>query len=115
GRLRNRGFEAKATVFLLNQSANGLIWSVTGGIYQNKNEILETSQALKDAQEALRAGTGNFNARIYEEGYSSNTIWAVPSLGIDPSTGKELFLGADGIPTYTWNGANVTAVGSTDP
>src|SRR5690606_28805550 len=43
GRLRNKGFETKVTVFLLNQSADRLIWSVTGGVYQNRNEILETS------------------------------------------------------------------------
>jgi hypothetical protein len=52
---------------------------------------------------------------MYIEGHSSNAIWVVPSLGIDPSTGKELYLSADGTPTYTWNSKDVTAVGNTDP
>lgn len=113
GSLRNKGFELRATVFLMKQS-DGIVWSVTGGALQNRNKVLETSKALKDAQIAIQ----NMNTTVgtmYVEGYSSNAIWVVPSLGIDPSTGKELYLGADGQPTYTWRGGDVIAVGSTDP
>lgn len=113
GSLRNKGFELKSTVFVIDHSQ--LTWSLTGAVIQNKNKILETSQALKDAQEAIRNGQNNYAARIFEEGYSSNAIWAVRSIGIDPSNGKELFLGMDGLPTYIWRGSDVVAVGNTDP
>lgn len=113
GRMRNKGFELNATVFILSDPQK-LVWTVTPSIYQNKNEVLETSQALKDAQVAIQNGA-SIPGVMYVEGYSNKTIWVVPSIGIDPSTGKELFLGADGNPTYTWSGSNVRAMGSTEP
>lgn len=113
GRLRNKGFDVRATVFLMKKP-DGLVWTLTGGVLQNRNKVLETSQALKDAQKVIQ-DMGSTAGTMYIEGYSSNAIWVVPSLGIDPSTGKELYLGANGEPTYTWRGRDVVAVGNTDP
>ena len=113
GKLRNKGFELYATVYLIKKTT-GLTWSISGSVLHNKNKVLETSQALKDAQKTLQGDLYNAN-KMYIEGHSSNAIWVVPSLGIDPSTGKELYLSADGTPTYTWNSKDVTAVGNTDP
>lgn len=113
GKLRNKGFELYATVYLMKDPQN-VTWAISGTVFHNKNRVLETSQALKDAQKVLRDDP-NTPGKMYLEGYSSNEIWVVPSLGIDPSTGKELYLSADGTPTYTWRAADVAAVGNTDP
>lgn len=113
GSLRNNGFELKATGFIINNT-NGFTWSVSAAVLHNKNKIISTSKALKDAQAATLNGTTS-PGTLYIEGYSSNAIWVVPSLGIDPSTGKELYLGKDGLPTYTWKASDIVAVGSRDP
>lgn len=113
GRMRNRGFEIKATGFLIANPGK-FSWSVSGSLFQNKNKVLETSQALKDAQKATLNGTTT-PGTIYMEGYSSKAIWVVPSIGIDPSTGKELYLGSDGLPTYTWKASDIRSVGTTEP
>ena len=115
GSLRNKGFEAKATAFLYQNRENGISWSVTAAGFRNINKIVNVSQALKDAGDAIIKAGGSVPTSLYFEGYSSNTIWAVPSLGIDPSNGKELYLKKDGTATYSWNSADVTAVGITDP
>jgi TonB-linked SusC/RagA family outer membrane protein len=112
GSLRNKGYELKATVFLVSKP--GLTWSLTGAVIHNKNKILETSAAYQKAQEVNKNQATTVD-KIYVKGYSTNTLWVVPSLGIDPSTGKELYLGADGLPTYTWKASDVTAMGTTDP
>ncbi len=39
----------------------------------------------------------------YEVGQSMTRIWAVQSLGIDPATGKEVFVKLDGSKTFTWD------------
>ena len=44
-----------------------------------------------------------------------NTIFAVRSLGIDPSNGQEIFLKQDGTQTYTWSADDKVACGVTDP
>lgn len=112
GQVRNKGFEVKATGILLNNK-KGFTWSVSASAMQNRNKILQTSKALKDAQASILSGTTSPGV-LYIEGYSSNTIWVVPSLGIDPSTGKELFLGKDGQPTYTWKASDIVATGNRD-
>ena len=47
-----------------------------------------------------RASTPN---KIWKEGDSQNAIYVVPSLGIDPATGQELYLKKNGEVTYTWD------------
>lgn len=51
----------------------------------------------------------------YRDGYSSRHIWAVPSLGIDPATGREVFLAKDGQQTFFYNTDNQVVVGNSQP
>ena len=51
----------------------------------------------------------------YEEGASLTSIFAVRSLGIDPVTGKELFLNRDGSVSNTWNSIQQVRVGDEEP
>ena len=112
GKLQNKGYEVKLTGFLIAKP--GFTWSVTGAIMHNRNKIVETSTAYEKAQ-SQNKNSATVVDGIYVKGYSTNTIWAVRSLGIDPSTGKELYLGVDGLPTYTWKASDVVALGSKDP
>ncbi len=113
GKMENRGFEFKATAIVLKKK--DFTWSVTGAVSHNKNTIVEISQALKDAQKSIEMATGANPNFLYKEGYSTNAIWVVPSLGIDPSTGKELYLKKDGTPTFTWSALDLQAVGIAEP
>lgn len=49
------------------------------------------------------------------EGGSTTDIYAVKSLGIDPSTGQELFYDKEGNITYVWNADAKRLVGNTEP
>ena len=52
----------------------------------------------------------------YEEGQSMTAIWAVRSLGIDPTTGRELFLKKDGVTTtYNYDTNDKVVVGDSNP
>ena len=51
----------------------------------------------------------------FEEGQSMSAIWAVPSLGIDPQNGKEIFVKKDGSVTYQWNAEDQVVCGDTQP
>src|SRR5690606_16918393 len=61
--------------------------------------------------------TDNLRAPLtrYEEGQSISSIWAVPSLGIDPVTGRELFRTKSGDVTYVWDPNDQIVAGITDP
>ena len=51
----------------------------------------------------------------YENGYSQTTIWAVRSMGIDPQTGREVFLTRDGQLTNLYSSSDQVPVGDTEP
>ena len=53
--------------------------------------------------------------RRYYDGASPDDIWAVRSLGIDPATGKEVFLTRNGEYTFQYNASDEVKVGSTTP
>ncbi|HET7897721.1 MAG TPA: SusC/RagA family TonB-linked outer membrane protein, partial [Flavisolibacter sp.] len=51
----------------------------------------------------------------FQEGQSLDAIWAVQSNGIDPATGKEIFVKADGTITDTWDVNDKIVVGNMQP
>ena len=60
--------------------------------------------------------TGNTDVPVrYEEGSSMSTIWVVKSLGIDPETGREVFVKKDGTLTYDWSSSDYIDGGDTRP
>jgi TonB-linked SusC/RagA family outer membrane protein len=115
GKVKNKGFEIKASTFIIRDFQRQISWSVTGTLMHNQNELIELSQALKDAQEELEMTGGTNPNMLYREGYSINTIWVVESRGIDPGTGKEVYIDREGNPTFDWNAQDLTASGIAEP
>lgn len=115
GKVENRGIELKATAYLVRNRQQRLSWSISGALVHNANKIVKISEALKDAQKSIENTAGAAPDMLYKEGYSTNTIWVVPSLGIDPSNGKELYKDKNGQPTYTWNSLDLRASGINEP
>ena len=52
---------------------------------------------------------------MFYEGKPQNSIYAVRSLGIDPSTGKEIYLTREGKKTDVWAAGDKVFLGSQDP
>ena len=52
---------------------------------------------------------------IYQDGMPMNAIWAVPSLGIDPTTGQEIYVRKDGTLTYEYDAQDQVVAGISDP
>lgn len=115
GEMENRGFELKASVFLIRDTERDLSWTFTGSMVHNKNKIVSVSQALLDAQKELEENDGANPNLLYKPGYSTNTIWVVKSLGIDPSTGREIYEDRFGKPTLTWDARDLQAAGLSEP
>lgn len=115
GEMENRGFELKASAFLIRDMGRDLSWTVTGSMVHNKNKIVSVSQALLDAQKELEENNGANPNLLYKPGYSTNTIWVVKSLGIDPSTGREIYEDRFGQPTLTWDARDLQAAGLSEP
>lgn len=113
GSLKNTGYELRLSAYVLRKDQ--MSWSVSLAGIHNKNKIVEVSQALLDAQNAIESeDLVNPNVQ-FRPGYSSNTIWTVRSAGIDPGTGKEVFISRDGNRTYNWSASDIVATGVSDP
>ncbi len=113
GSMRNKGFEARLSAELIKKS--NFRWFVSSSIRYNKNEILEISKALMEAQKELELEGGTNPKLIYKSGHSTRAIWAVRSLGIDPSSGKEAYLDRFGNQTFKWNALDQVDCGIGEP
>lgn len=130
GETLNEGFDIQVR-FDVYKSKD---WNVSlwGNLNHNENKILKVSNALRAYNEqvdehfqvAENAQNGSSPSRDetystpvmkYEEGASLTSIFAVRSLGIDPVTGKELFLNRDGSVSNTWNSIQQVRVGDEEP
>lgn len=115
GEMKNHGFEIMATANIIRNPERGIYWNVTAAAIQNNNKIVEVSQALLDAQAAIETAKATNPNILYKPGYSTNTLWVVPSAGIDPSNGKEIYINRFGEQTYEWDARDIVASGVTDP
>lgn len=130
GEVENKGFE----VTLRYDAYKNKDWLVAlwGNMAHNSNKILKISDSQRAYNQrvaeyykseqikqlnGIAVSDAAFSVPIaqYAEGQSLTSIWAVKSLGIDPSTGKELFLNRDGTVSTTWDAAQEVVCGNTDP
>ena len=115
GKVENRGFELKATGFLIRDTERRLIWTLTGSLAHNKDEIVKLSDALKSEYSKRLLEGGTLPNKVLREGESQNSIYAVRSMGIDPSTGREMFLKQNGEVSYTWDANDRVYCGVSEP
>lgn len=117
GKVRNRGIEAKLS-YTLWQGKQGYA-TVFGSIAYNKNIIISLSESLKAYNEKMLAlaqdKSNSSPVLIYQDGMPMNAIWAVPSLGIDPTTGMEIYVKKDGTLTYEYDSSDMVAAGVSAP
>ena len=112
------------------QKSNGIEFSLWGKIIQtrdwgwnlsvnglhSKTTILNISDALKRKNEENAEANNETAPRLqFREGYSPTTIYAVRSAGIDPASGKEIFIKKDGTYTYEYDALDQVACGDTNP
>lgn len=119
GKVNNKGFEVRSEIRLYQDRSNDFSCVFHVGLVQNRGKLLEISEELRkiNAAAVLRDQNGNIikPSTYYEEGQSLQIIRAVPSLGIDPASGRELFLNKDGNVTYSWNANDQRVVGNREP
>ncbi len=121
GNISNKGYEFTLRIMPYNNVRQELNFNFVVNGSHNTNKIEKISNAMRARnQEQLKEDSSNPNKLSrplprYEEGYSQSMIWAVRSLGIDPITGREVFLTRNGERTSVWDAADMVPVGDTEP
>ncbi|OOG69821.1 SusC/RagA family TonB-linked outer membrane protein [Flavobacterium sp. A45] len=97
GYITTRGLELKLNYNFIYKLQQNFIWGVGLTSALGNNELGGFNNALASLNEAAQKTT---SLTRYYDGASSNDLWAVPSLGIDPATGNEVFLKKNGQTTF---------------
>ena len=114
GELQNRGFDASLNIIAMQNLRKEFFWTISANANRNRNKILKLSDYLKKVNEE-QMQSASAPLPQYHEGASTTTLYVVRSLGVDPVTGKEVYLKRDGTKTFTWNANDKVPVGDTNP
>ena len=94
-------------------------FTITTAISRNKNKITGVSAAMQnynDKQDEVASSVFyNKPVQKYYDGVSLDAIWAVRSLGIDPTNGQEIYLDKKGNRTYTYRVSDQVVCGDKLP
>ena len=117
GEVENNGIEFQTRVVPIQ--TKDLQWSLSLNYSYNRNKVKKVSDALK-ALNQKNLGVDSLNRGttplpLYEEGESLTALKVVPSAGIDPATGREIFIKRDGTYTFTYDPNDRRVFGDTSP
>ena len=121
GKVENKGIDFSLSAIAWQRPADRSFLRFSVMMSHNKNKLKEISEAMKsyNQQQSALATSGNKPLNKYYDGVSMDAIWAVPSLGIDPATGQEIYLVTDenGNPyrTFTYDGNKQIVCGDALP
>ena len=126
GEISNKGYEFDVRVAACQTKDWSVIFNFN--LAHNKNRIEKISESLRAYNERVQK---MFEENLmyndpdralqtqpflqYVEGGSMNSIFCVPSLGINPADGQEVFVSRNGQLTKVWNASDQVAVGTTEP
>lgn len=137
GQMRNRGFEISASFTPWRDDAADGWFTLSASAMHNDNRLTRISNLLETFNKSQnRAKTlplqitdrevtrSDYEAdrlikttpsALYSEGCSTTAIWGVRSAGVDPLTGRRIFIDRNGDITYTWNADDQVIIGDLAP
>jgi TonB-linked SusC/RagA family outer membrane protein len=109
GAQRTTGFTISSDYAIIRNKA--LIWKANLTMRQLKARFSNVGNKLDNFNKDNKSKNLN---RFYDGG-SPSDLWAVPSLGIDPATGWEVFLNKNNQQTFVHNYNDERVVGNSEP
>ena len=113
GQQHTRGFEYTLKFSPIYRPHERINWTLSLNGSHSKawyEGIGDSFSSLNEEGKASLAGTTR-----YYDGGSPTAIWGVRSAGIDPATGKEVFIKKDGSLSFTYDTADEVVLGDTEP
>ncbi|MCQ2075543.1 MAG: SusC/RagA family TonB-linked outer membrane protein [Bacteroidaceae bacterium] len=115
GELQNKGVELQLDGYVFRTLDFNWKLGVTG--YWNRNKITKINEALKEMNKRNQEMASSYNYPLpqYAEGESVTALKLVRSAGIDPATGKEVYIKLNGEKTFTYDATDKVLIGDTQP
>jgi TonB-linked SusC/RagA family outer membrane protein len=124
GQLRNNGYDVRLNLVVMPGTTEQPRVTVWGNIGANENKIVKISDAMKQRNKAIfDEMQANYDIQrlttmppnIFTEGSSRSAIYALPSLGIDPVSGREIFVYRDGTVGNEWRASDQVVIADARP
>lgn len=113
GQQKTNGLETTLRVSPIHNPRKGINWAISLNARTYKSKYAHIGNSLSDLNKAGQASVTS-TTRYYDGG-SPTAIWAVRSAGIDPATGKELFIKKDGSYSFEYDINDEVVIGDTQP
>lgn len=113
GEMENTGIEVRMDGFIVK--TKDWLWQLGTTVTHNKNKILKISDALKRQNDINNKLNTIAPLPQFQEGESTTALKVVQSMGIDPATGKEVFLKRNGDKTFVYDPHDKIVVGDQLP
>lgn len=103
GEILNTGFDLNLSFYVIRNTKKNINLNFTVGTSHNKNTLLTLSDAVKEKMASLSSRQSTSLYYVYQEGESVDAIYAVKTVGVDPSTGKIIYVYKDGTQSYKYD------------
>ena len=113
GKQKTNGWEATVKFSPIYMPQQRINWNISLSATHAKSKYANIGNAFSALNESGK--TSLHNTTRYYDGGSPTAIWAVRSAGIDPATGKELFIKRDGTYSFTYDASDEVVCGDTEP
>ena len=115
GELQNKGIEYQIDGYIFRR--NDFYWRIATSGYMNRNKITKIDKALEEINKENQENADLYLTPLpqYAEGESVTALKLVRSAGIDPATGKEVYIKRNGEYTFEYDPADKVLIGDTEP
>ena len=115
GEMQNKGLELQLDGYIIRN--NNFSWKLGAMGAMNRNKITKINKALEEINKENQEMAYSSLTPLpqYAEGESVTALKLVRSAGIDPATGKEIYIKRDGTLTYEYDPADRVLIGDTEP
>ena len=110
GAMKNQGYTIIANYAILKD--RDVNWNVMANLRHIRTTYYDLGNLLEQYN---KSGQSSNSLKRFYDGASATALWAVPSVGIDPATGNELFVKKNGSYTYEWNVDDEVVSGDSTP
>jgi hypothetical protein len=113
--MQNKGLEFQLDGYVIR--TNDFYWRLATMGSTNKNKITEINKALEEINKENQAAASLSLTPLpqYAEGESVTALKLVRSAGIDPATGREVYIKRNGELTFEYDPADRVLIGDTEP
>lgn len=114
GKQINQGISGTIKYSVLYNPSKRVNYTISLSFARNSARYEEIGNALDQFNQDNKKNASGDLLRYYD-GASTSSLWSVPSLGIDPASGREMLLRKDGTMTFNYSNEDEVEVGNSRP